>query len=361
MADIEEQADNILNNRSTDVEAGLIKKGEGESEDTFFEGDGMIGDDFDIDSALEGAIQEKSNEKEAKTKAMKDKASKKRKQVNETKKRLGIRRGKQSKYNTRSHSFLGESQSDRAIHVVLNQHQTETYKDGADFAPRILMGIPGFGKTCKKNAFQHLMVVQEKIREHRGENPANAPKWIIISNDTSLILDRNILSYLDGNGDPKKALNPTTHVAAPYGFQDIRASGRWYDIEGLPDYNCRGCYVQGNLNDSDWNFIVGSEFGSRPKSRVTIGHGPFIAVRGETFMQIDFSMMAENCIGGFFHYMADISMECVSRGLVVAQVKALSWQFDNITSHKNDDELLNDQSYFTSKWQSMLPRNIFTQ
>lgn len=360
MAEKNKKADEILVNRSVNVEPGLISGFEGE-DDSFYEGDGMIEDgdfddcefdDEDLGDALDSAIEEVQAEKDARTQAMKDKASKKRKVVNETKKKLGIRKGKQSKFNSRSHSFLGESQSDRAIHIVLNQHRTEIYKDGADIAPRILMGIPGFGNTSKKNAFEHLITIQEKIRENRGDNPANAPKWIIISNDTSIILDRNLISYLE-------ELRPNTHAAAPYGFQEVRASGRWYDIEGLPAHNLRGCYVQGSMYNNDWNFIVGAEYNSRPKTRVMIGHGPFIAIRGETFMQIDFSGMAENCKSGFFHYMADISMECASRGLLVAQVKALSWQYDNITSHRDEEDLLNDQSYFTSKWQRMLPISIF--
>ena len=195
--------------------------------------------------------------------------------------------------------------------------------------------------------------MQEKIKHARGDNPSNAPKWIIISNDSSMINDRNLVTRLE-------ELNPSTHAAGSYGFQEIRASGRWYDVEGFPAHNFRGCYIQGAMEEINWDFIVGHEFKTKPKNRVLIIHGPFIAVRGETFMQLDFAEMSEHCIGGFYHYMADISMQCASRGLVVAQIKSSCMQFDNVTSHRTDEEMMNDQSYFTSKWQSMLPRSIFS-
>lgn len=335
---IEDQ--NILENLSQSANPEQI-------DDDFFEGDGVIG------AAFDDAMEEAEAEKEAKVTAMKEKASKKRKVVNKTKKDMGIRKGKQSKFNTRSHKFLAEAVSDRAIHVVLNQSQSDIYKDGVDLCPRIMMGIPGFGKPSKKSAFIHLATLQEKIKDARGENPANAPKWIIITNDTSMLNDRNLITRLE-------ALKPTTHAASAYGFQEIRASGRWYDIEGLPSYNLRGCYIQGSMTDINWDFIVGAEFKEQPRRRVMIAHGPFIAVRGETFMQIDFTDMADNCKGGFYHYMADISMECASRGLMVAQIKSSCTQFDNVTAHLTEDDFLNDQSYFTSKWQSMLPRSIFS-
>lgn len=350
MTDIDEQVDKILNNRiNNDMTPEFIEGNtfEGEGDGEFFEGDGVIGDAFD------NAIEEAVLEKKAKVNKMKTKASKKRKTVNQTKKKLGIRTSKQSKFNTRSHEFLGLPVSDRAIHVVMNQHRSDIYKDGVDICPRILMGIPGFGNASKKNAFNHLATIQEKIKTARGDNPANAPKWIIISNDSSMLNDRNLITRLE-------ELNPTTHVAGAYGFQEIRASGRWYDVEGFPTHNFRGCYIQGAMDDINWDFIVGHEFKIKPKNRILIVHGPFIAVRGETFMQMDFNEMSENCKRGFYHYMADISMQCATRGLIVAQIKSSCMQFDNVTSHRDDEEMMNDQSYFTSKWQSILPRSIFS-
>lgn len=314
-------------------------------DDDYFEGDGVISDAFDI------ALEEEDNKKIERDSLMRKRASENRKLKNKTKKELGIRSPKQSKFNTRSHQFLSEPVSDRAIHVVLQQKVTEVYRDGVDFAPRIIMGIPAFGNASKKNAFIRLMEVQEKIKHARGENPANAPKWIVISNDTSIIADRDLITRLE-------ELKPVVHAASPYGFQQIRGSGRWYDIEGLPDYNLRGMYAQANEEGIDWNVIVGSGFRDSPKRAILIAHGPFIAVRGETFMLIDFTEMANNCVSGFYHYMADISMECAKRSLKVAQIKSLSIQYDSISYHKNDEDVLKDQSAFTSKWQSMLPRNI---
>jgi len=265
---------------------------------------------------------------------------------------LGIRKSKQSKYPTRAHSFLGKPISDRAIHVVLNHERSEVYKDGADFCPRILMGIPAFDKVCKKNAFEHLITVQEKIKTARGEDPNKAPKWIIINNDTSMIMDRNLLSRLD-------ELKPTTAVAGAYGFQNVRASGKWYQIESAQEQQTlRGCYVQANMENTSWDFIVGHNFKQDDRMRILIVHSPFIAVRGNFFMGIDFSEMAENVESGFFHYMADISMECHKKRLYVAQIKTVSAQFENINGYKEDEKFLHDQSYFTSKWQGNLPASI---
>lgn len=277
--------------------------------DDFFEGDGIIG------SALDNAVQEESSNQEKKLKDMANRAAKKRKEKNTAKKKMGIRPAKQSKFATRNHSFIGEPMSDAGIHVVLNANYTEVYADGADFVPRIFLPIPAFGNRSKKNAFQHLISIQEKIKENRGDKPSNAPKWIIISNDTSMILDRNLLTRLN-------ELMPTTHAAAPYGFQSIRSNGRWYEINSNEQNNIRGCYMQGYKDSTDWDFVIGSDFKQNPKWRILIGHGPFIAIRGESFMNIDFSYMAENSKFGFHHYMADISMEIHKMKHKIAQIKS---------------------------------------
>jgi len=247
---------------------------------------------------------------------------------------------------------LGEPMSDAGIHILLNSEYTEIYADGADFAPRIFLPRPGYGNKSKKNAFQHLVTIQEKIRENRGDNPKDAPEWIIISNDTSMIMDRNLLVRL-------KELIPTTHVAAPYGFETIRSNGRWYEIRESDQNNIRGCYIQGSKESTDWDFVIGSDFNKSPRWRVVIGHGPFIAVRGETFMNIDFSYMAENSIYGFCHYMADISLEVHKMGYKIAQIKASCMQFDTIREHRGEDTFEHDQSVFTTKWQSSLPASIY--
>lgn len=312
-------------------------------EDDFFEGDGVIGD------ALDEIINHTNDVKNAKQSDLMERASKNRKELNESKKELGIRRGKQSKFPNRSHNFLAEPSADRAVHFILNHHRSEAYKDGADLCPRILMGIPAYNKPSKKNAFEHLIDVQEKLRE--GREGLSYPKWIIISNDTSMITDRNLITRLE-------ELKPTTHAAASYGFESIRLNGRWFDISEKDQVNLRGCYTQGSMNSTDWDFIIGSQFKESPRWRILIAHGPFIAVRGDTFMDIDFTYMAQHSKKGFYHYMAHISMECMMRKLMIAQVKTNAMQFDNMTNHRGQSEFENDQSVFTSKWQDVLPASF---
>ena len=310
----------------------------------------MMDDSEDtIDKAFDTAIKGIENVKNLKNKALQDKVSKKRQEVEATKKELGIRTPKQSKFPTQSDDFLSKPISDRAIHVILNQHMSKIYLDGVDIAPRILMGIPAFNKQCKKNAFEHLVRVQEKIREYRGSDPKSAPKWIIISNDSSMLHDRNLISILE-------ELKDTTHVAAPYGFSQIRASGRWFNLDPSDVY--RGCYAQGNMNNIEWGYINGIGYEDVTRRRVLIAHGPFIAVRGETFMSIDFKNMSEHMESGYYHYMADISLECHKRGYLIAQIKSMSSQYDDIMKVFSSSDVQVDHAYFTSKWQSILPISI---
>ncbi len=316
-----------------------------ETED-FFDGDGVIGD------ALDSVINEIDDVKNKKKNELMLRASKKRQEVNESKKELGIRRGKPSKFPNRSHNFLSDASADRAVHFVLNQHRSEVYKDGADLCPRILMGIPAFNNASKNNAFEHLIDVQEKLREGRKGN--SYPRWIIISNDTSMISDRNLITRLE-------ELKSTTHVASAYGFESVRLNGRWFDITEKDQSNLRGCYTQGNMDNTDWDFIVGTQFKDSPRWRILIAHGPFIAVRGDTFMDMDFKYMAEKSKKGFYHYMAHISMECMERGLAAAQIKTSAIQFDNMTKYKGESEFENDQLLFTSKWQERLPASIYAR
>jgi len=307
--------------------------------------------DDNIADALDDATSAIEKEKKSQEKAMKQKASKKRKDVNKTKKAMGIRNPKQSKYSTRAHTFLKEPISDRAVHIVLNNQMTKIYMDGVDLCPRILMGIPAFGKKCTKNVYEHLITVQEKIKDARGEDPTKAPKWIILSNDTSMLLDRNLLSRLE-------ELSTNTYAAGGYGFERIRASGKWYQLaEGDQEF-LKGCYIQSSMDNTEWDFIVGRYFKNSPKYRVMIIHGPFIAVRGEIFMTMDFTDMAANMKGGFFHYMADISMECLKRKANVAQIKTVSAQFENINDMVDESDFQHDQSYFASKWQPLLPASV---
>lgn len=311
------------------------------------EGDGIISD------AITEATSNVEKERQNSNIQMSQRASKKRKEINQVKKEAGIRRAKQSQFPTRSHEFLSDNMSKRGVHVVLSNEGSEIYKDGADIAPRLLMGRDYFGKKSKQNAFDHLINVQEKIEVARGQNPNNAPNWIIISNDTSIICDRYLLTRLE-------ELKPNTAAAGAYGFERIRASGKWYQVDNATEQKyLRGCYMQGNMKNTNWDFIVGSQFKDRPKSRVIIIHGPFIAVRGEIFMTINFKDMAKNIKKGFFHYMADISMECLKRGLLCGQIKTLTGQYENVHDLKEDADFKQDQSYFASKWQPLLPASMY--
>ena len=317
----------------------------GAIDDDFFEGDGFI------EEALDNAINDLNASKIAKKSDLIARASKKRQEKNEIKKDIGIRRGKASKFPNRSHSFLSEPISDRAVHFILNQHRSEAYKDGVDLCPRILMGIPAYNKPSKKNAFEHLIDCQEKLKEARGD-VGKYPDWIIISTDTSMITDRNLITRLE-------ELRPTTHAAASYGFESVRMNGRWFDVVESDQNNLRGCYIQGSMTSTEWDFIIGNGFKDSARWRILIAHGPFIAVRGDTFMDMDFSYMADRCQKGFYHFMADISMECMKRQLMVAQIKTNCIQFDNMTNYRGEDEFEQDQSAFTSKWQESLPSSIY--
>jgi len=213
----------------------------GDTTDDIFDGEDFIGNALD-------AAGEESDINDKKTKeALKKKASKKRQETNKIKKKAGIRPPKQSKHATRSHDFLKE-ESVKALHVVLNKNQTKIYMDGADICHRILMGIPAFNKPCKKNAFNHLITIQEKIQKARGTT-TQPLDWVIISNDTSMIMDRNLLTRLN-------ELKENTHIAGAYGFERVRSSGKWYQLENAEEQtSLRGCYIQANMSTSSpWSF-----------------------------------------------------------------------------------------------------------
>ena len=112
------------------------------------------------------------------------------------------------------------------------------------------------------------------------------------------------------------------------------------------------------VSNTDWRIILGQGFTEMNKRRTLIGAGPYIAVRGELFMQIDFKYMKDHSESGYYHYMADISLECEKRGFAVAQINSPSIQFDELKKHVDEREFQVDQSCFASKWQSMLPKNV---
>lgn len=304
-------------------------------------------EDADIGSSLSDVIKENEEVKDNKLKDMVDRAAKKRKELNIQRKKDGVRPPKQSKFPTRSDDFLKAGL--KSLHIVLYNKETDIYRDGADFSPRMVIGTPAYGKTCKKNAFERLINAQEKIREMVGDKNSDYPRWIIISNDSSMIMDRNILARLD-------ELKEQTHCAGAYGFESIRASGKWFNTDNQEEV--RGCYIQGDMNSHNWDFIVGHQFKNSTKYKITLVHGPFIAVRGSTFMNINFQDMAKKCKAGFHHYMADISLECIDKGYFVATIKTIAKQFDKIQNYFTNEDFQHDQAYFTSKWQKLLPVSI---
>ena len=291
-------------------------------------------DDIDDDNEITGQPVKMQATKEYKIK---------RKDRNKAKKEMGIRRGKQSKYSTRSYSFLQDHHT--AIHLVMCS-DSEIYRDGADICPRILLGKAAFNKPSKKNAFVRLKEAQETFIEHMsGKNP----QWIIISYDTAMIVDRNIVTRL-------QSLRETTHVVAPYGTNTVRSSGKWWRAEAAQEL--RGTYIQASMDDLSWSYRVGSDLTRSDRYQVIIGHGPFIAVRYETFMEMDFTYMADNVKDGFQHFMPHISMEAYARGKMTAVVNTPCIQYDSLDRHLDDDNFSLDHMVFLNQWKQHLPAGL---
>lgn len=303
--------------------------------------------DIDIESSLNEVLDQKNKTKDDKYLDMVDRAAKKRKGLYEAKKKAGIRPGKQSKYPTRSDEYLKPGLT--SLHVVLYNKESEVYKDGADFAPRMIIGTPAYGKTCKLNAYERLIKAQEKIRETIGDKNSDYPNWVIISNDSSMIMDRNILSRL-------AELKEQTHCVGAYGFESIRADGKWFSFDNQEEV--RGAYIQGDMNTNNWDHVVGFQFKNQTRFKIVLVHGPFIAIRGMTFMKLDFKEMAKKSKWAFHHYMAHISLECVDRGYVVGTIKTVAMQFDKIQTYFNDPNFIHDQGVFVEKWRKVLPMSI---
>ncbi len=311
---------------------------------------------INVEDILSKASGNKLLSNEEREKVIAERAAKKRKEVNIVKKESGIKNIKQSKFPTRSNTYLKPGL--RAIHLVMHDgihyydNEDYPYKHGADFTYRAIEGARHWGKECKKNAFEHLVSLQNNIRENIGKNSLDYPRWILISLSTSVLMDKDILDRLD-------ELKEHTHCAGAYGFLTINDKGRFF--EQNVQENTRGCYVQGDLTSTKWDYIVGHKFRDADKYRTICVHGPFIAIRGNTFMNIDFSHMARKTKFGFFHFMADISMECATRGYMVASIKTLCQQYDKINNYFNTPEFKIDQEVFFSKWKSKFPISIATQ
>lgn len=302
-----------------------------------------------IDGSIVEMAGDKLLSKEERLKNLTKKAAKKRKERNKEKKESGIRRPKQSRFNTRSDDYLKPNL--RALHIILHDNKggPDIYKDGTDFAPRMAVGVAHFGNPCKKNVFERLYEVQEKLKEKIGLKPLDYPGWIIISNSSSIILDRDILTRLE-------SLREKTHCAGSYGFERINSKGVFYEPARMED--TRGCYIQSNFKNNNWNFIVGHGFKNLDRYKIICVYGPFIAVRGSTFMSIDFNKLIPVTKTGFNHYMAEISMECVARGYNCASLQTICQQYDNIHNYKNDPDFAYDQAQFRERWKKYFPISI---
>lgn len=314
-----------------------------------YDGDGLIKkESIGLGDAIEIALNTKKSIKQKKLDEMRERAVQKRKEKKQIIKKAGVKMStKNSKFNTRSDYFLSEPM--RALNIILNQHETEIYKDGSDPCPRLLMGHPAYGKSCKRNPFEHFTNLQKKLIEYRGEN--DIPPWLIFNVDTSIVSDRNLVTRLE-------ELQPSTGMACAYGFEKVRASGKWYEVTAADQENVRGCYIQASTSDINWDFIVGHKFKQSPRYRVIIAHGPFVAIRGSIFMDIDFKDAAKAYVHGFYHYMAELSMECDSRKYAIATIKSLATQYDSLASAKDSETFDKDQAIFTSRWQKALPNCI---
>lgn len=302
-------------------------------------------DEFDIEGSIKEAAGMRLLSKESKLKARKEIVKEKRMENYYEKKSEGIRPGKQSSYPTRGDAYLNSNL--KALHIVMH-NQCEIYKHGADVCHRMVVGAPHYGKPCVKNAFQLLMDVQDKLREKIGNSQKDYPKWIIISSGSSTIEDKDLLSRLDD-------LKDTTHCVGPFGFESIKPNGRFF--EPIPEHT-RGYYAQGDINSISWDFVIGNGFKNSDKYRIVCVYGPFIAIRGSTFMSMDFSLMAEKCESGFQHFMVDISLECLKRGHVIGTIKTMSKQYDHIRNYIDTPEFKTDQAFFYEKWKSFFPVSL---
>lgn len=313
----------------------------------------------DIESALDAFSNNEDDIEHTKAELARIKSAELHRKASENLKAEGIKKAKNSKFPTRSDTFLNDPVSDRGVYIILNQHRSDIYKDGVDPLPRLLLGIPAWNKSCTKNAFEHLINVQKKLKDARADNPKGYPEWIIISVDSSLVMDRDLVNRLN-------TLKPETHIAGAYGFRSCPRSGAWFDpAPDTPDTEFRGCYIQGSMDNLNWHFNVGSGFKDRDRCPVTIIHGPYIAVRGATFMDLNFNTFASKMKGGFYHFMADISMQLHGRFLkaekrnyFAAQISSPCMQYDNIRNHMDKADFIHDQSLFVSKWQKFLPAKL---
>jgi hypothetical protein len=291
----------------------------------------------DDEISAEKEKERKLKQKKAKAKYIADKKIRR-----DVQRDYGMRYAKESKHPV-VWNVINEGNY-KMFHLVMQFHYTEIYKDGADICPRIVLGQKHYNKKSNKNAFIRLQEAQTRMRDLvKGED---RPEWIVISNDTSMITDRNLLARLN-------TMKSTTGAVGPYGFTSIRQSGKFFSVESAE--HVRGAFAQCSMDGLDWSYLVGKDFSKASKFRAMVLYGPFIAVRYDLFMDIDFTYMAENAKKGNFHYMADISMEVNKRKQLVGVISTQCQQYDRISNYFDDKSFIDDQMVFITKWQEHLP------
>lgn len=228
-----------------------------------------------------------------------------------------------------------------AVTLVMKVHLSQRYKEGCNSSPCQILGHNAFNKECKKNAFERLQIEQDKFRDW-----GITPEWFIISRDDVTILDPHFISTL-------KTLKESTHAVGPMGVSSMRRSGKFFSPDNANDI--KGAIVQGSLTGPQWQFVKAPGYDRGSAHQVAVITSGVVAVRGETFMDIDFTEMAESTIGGFEHFIADICMEVNKRNKVVGVFKTLIRQEDSISVHADTEEFKLDHLAFVRKWQHYLP------
>ena len=239
------------------------------------------------------------------------------------------------------------------MQVVIKHNESIRYKEGFNVSHKYTVGIPKWGNDdSDKNVYHRLDEAQRRFKKGMSDK---FPEWIIITKSDCSILDPDVY-------DRVNTLKSNTYVAGIFGSKYIGENGDWFNL--TPDRvanDTRGGYIQGNEDNKDWRLLTGGEFGDYNKDRwiSTIIDGPILFVRGSYFMELDFvtmSNMAWN--SGIWHWMADISLSCITSGHNVAVIRGLARQEDSIYKHIEEDGFKKDHSIFLAKWKSTFPINV---
>lgn len=228
-----------------------------------------------------------------------------------------------------------------AVQLVMRCNLSDRYKNNGEIAPCMLMGNPAYGKPSKKNAFERLIIEQSRFRDL-----GITPEWFIITRDDVSILDVDLEQRL-------RALKPHTHAVGANGITTIRKSGKFYAPDQIEQI--KGASISAERDSLAWKYQIAPDYSEKDGWRVAAITSGMIAIRGETFLDIDFTEMAEKMVFGFYHFTADISMEVNRRGKVVGVIKTLIRQEDSVSFHVTENAFLEDQSVFVNKWKDFFP------